>query len=41
MMNKTDEKLSYDFEAKLDPKGFYPSIRVRESGNFDLGPSPR
>lgn len=41
MMHKADQTLSYDFEAKLDLRGLYPSIRVNESGRFDLGPSPR
>jgi LEA14-like dessication related protein len=41
MMNKQDQSLNYDFEAKLDLKGLYPSIRVNESGSFDLSPSPR
>lgn len=41
MMHKTDQELRYDFEAKLDLQGLYPSIRVRESGSFDLAPSPR
>ena len=41
MMNKTDRDLTYEFEAKLDLRGLYPSIRVSESGHFDLAPSPR
>lgn len=41
MMHKTDQALQYDFTAKLDLRGFYPSIRVNESGSFDLAPSPR
>jgi len=41
LMHKTDQALSYDFEAKLDLRGLYPSIRVSESGRFDLAPSPR
>lgn len=41
MMHKTDQALTYDFQAKLDLRGLYPSIRVNESGRFDLAPSPR
>jgi hypothetical protein len=41
MMHAVEESLEYDFEAKLDLQGFYPSIRVSESGAFDLRPSPR
>jgi hypothetical protein len=29
------------FVAKLDLRGLYPSIRINESGRFDLAPSPR
>ena len=31
------EALRYDFEAKLDLGGLYPSIRVSESGALDFG----
>ncbi len=41
MMHAVEESLEYDFEAKLDLQGFYPSIRVSESGAFDLRPPPR
>jgi LEA14-like dessication related protein len=40
MMQAGDQSLEYDFEAKLDLQGLYPSIRVSESGTFDLRPSP-
>jgi len=33
--------MRYEFTAKLDPGGFYPSIRVSETGQLDLGASPR
>lgn len=35
------ESLEYEFEAKLDLDGLYPSIRVRERGEFNLGPAGR
>lgn len=41
MMQTADDSLDYDFEAKLDLQGLYPSIRVRESGAFSLQPLPR
>jgi LEA14-like dessication related protein len=41
MMQAADDSLDYDFEAKLDLQGMYPSIRVRESGAFSLQTSPR
>jgi hypothetical protein len=33
--------LEYDFEAKLDVGGFYPRIKVQESGSFQLAPKAR
>jgi len=41
MMQRPAENLEYEFEAKLDLQGFYPSIRVSESGTFNFNPSPR
>jgi hypothetical protein len=41
MMHADNDSLAYDFEAKLDLQGMYPSIRVGESGAFDLQASPR
>jgi len=41
MMQNPAENLEYEFEAKLDLQGLYPSIRVSESGTFNLNPSPR
>ena len=37
MMNNTGDSLDYEFKAKLDLAGLYPSINVRESGSFTLG----
>jgi hypothetical protein len=37
LMNESADSLDYEFEAKLDVGGFYPSIRVKESGEFKLG----
>jgi hypothetical protein len=36
LMNKTSEELEYEFEAKLDTGGLWPSIRVREKGSFRM-----
>ena len=41
MMQSSGESLDYEFEAKLDTGGLYPSIRVRERGAFNLAASPR
>jgi LEA14-like dessication related protein len=41
MLQSPADSLEYAFEAKLDLQGFYPSIRVSESGTFALNPSPR
>lgn len=30
------DKLSYEFEAKLDVGSFVPAIRVRDEGEFNL-----
>jgi LEA14-like dessication related protein len=39
MMNNQGESLKYEFKAKLDLGGIYPSIRVSESGEIMLGQS--
>lgn len=39
MMQAQGEAIDYEFEAKLDLSGLYPSIRVRESGKIDLSGS--
>ena len=36
MMNSPEESLEYEFKAKLDLSGFYPSINIRETGAFNL-----
>jgi len=41
MVQAPQETLEYEFEAKLDLQGLYPSIRVSERGTFELNPSPR
>ena len=41
LMHATEDRLDFDFNARLDLQGLYPSIRVSESGAFDLQPSPR
>ena len=41
MMQAPGEELDYEFEARLDLGGLYPSIRVREKGAFSLGSSNR
>ncbi len=37
MMQSQRESMEYEFKAKLDLGGLYPSIRVRESGKIDMG----
>ena len=41
LLSGESDSLTYEFRAKLDPGGFYPAIRVSESGRLDLGGSPR
>lgn len=36
MMNNTEETLDYEFKAKLDLSGLYPSINIRETGQINL-----
>ena len=36
MMGRQDEQLDYEFEAKLDLGGLYPSLHVKEAGEFSL-----
>jgi LEA14-like dessication related protein len=33
------ESFDYELEAKLDPGGFRPPVRIRDTGNISLGPS--
>ena len=37
LMKQPGQSLEYEFKAKLDLGGFYPSIRISESGNLDFG----
>lgn len=43
LMRSQDPSMNYEFEAKLDLGGLYPSIRISESGEIDLAgaSSPR
>ena len=36
LMKNQGDSLSYEFEAKLDLKGIYPTIYVTETGNFNM-----
>ena len=36
LMREQGEELQWTLEAKIDPGGIYPSIRVRESGSFRM-----
>jgi len=36
MMGSSGENLEYEFKAKLDMGGFFPSIRISETGNLNL-----
>ena len=36
MMGSPEDALEYEFKAKLDLSGLYPSIRIRETGNINL-----
>jgi LEA14-like dessication related protein len=37
MMNSPGEPLNYEFKARLDLGGLYPSLRISETGKLDLG----
>ena len=41
LMQANTGTLNYEFNAKLDLAGIYPSIRVSEGGEFNFGASPR
>jgi LEA14-like dessication related protein len=42
LMQEQRDTFEYEFKAKLDLGGLYPSIRVKEKGNIDLnGPATR
>jgi len=34
------QSLAYEFEAKLDVGGFYPRVKILETGSFNLGQAP-
>lgn len=36
LMQSNDGSFDYEFKAKLDLGGLYPSIKIRETGNIDL-----
>ena len=37
MTKKQNEQLEYEFKAKLDVGGLYPSLRISETGTLDFG----
>ena len=37
LVQSHDQPLEYEFEAKLDVGGFFPSLRVSETGSLNLG----
>jgi LEA14-like dessication related protein len=37
MMNSPGESLNYEFKAKLDLGGLYPSLKISETGKLNLG----
>jgi LEA14-like dessication related protein len=41
MMQTQDESVEYEFKAKLDLGGLYPSIKVRETGEINLNNRPK
>jgi len=42
LMQEQRDTFEYEFKAKLDLGGLYPSIRVKEKGNINLNnPAPR
>jgi len=41
MMGSPGENLEYEFKAKLDMGGFFPSIRISETGNLNLSGNSR
>lgn len=40
MMQERDDSFEYEFKAKLDLGGLYPSIRVKEKGDINLNTGP-
>jgi len=41
LLRDQPRSLGYEFEARLDPGGLYPSIRVSEAGKLDMGERSR
>ncbi len=41
LMQAGTQSLQYEFNAKLDLSGIYPSIHISEGGEFNFGASPR
>ena len=41
MVKQKDEPLVYEFEAKLDLAGFYPSLKISETGTLDFNSQKR
>ena len=41
MVKQKDEALVYEFEAKLDLAGFYPSLKISETGTLDFSGQKR
>ena len=41
LMQNQSDSLNYEFKAKLDLAGMYPSIYVTEIGEFNMGASAR
>ena len=41
MMGSPGENLEYEFKAKLDMGGLFPSIRISETGNLNLSGNSR
>lgn len=41
LMQANTQSLNYEFNAKLDLAGLYPSIRISEGGEFNFGSLPR
>lgn len=39
LVSSPRETFDYELEAKLDPGGLHPPIRIRDKGNISLGPS--
>ena len=40
LMKNQGDSLNYEFEAKLDLKGIYPTIYVTETGDFNMAGGP-